>query len=76
MPPWENFFLSSSGLSEMVPALGLGMRPLGPKSLANLASLGMILGSAIRTSKSILSALSLARVLSEAISTFWVLPVP
>src|SRR3989344_2309108 len=44
----------------MVPVLGLGIRPLGPNNLANFASLGIIVGSATKTSKSIVPALSLA----------------
>ena len=36
-----------------VPALGLGIRPLGPNTLPNLATFGIISGVAINKSKSI-----------------------
>ncbi|OIN89328.1 hypothetical protein AUJ59_01815 [Candidatus Beckwithbacteria bacterium CG1_02_47_37] len=65
-----------SGSAAMVLFLGLGIRPLGPKILAYLASLGIIIGAAIKMSKSILLSLSLTKVFSEAISTLTVLPVP
>ena len=52
---WAASFLAvSAGLSTMVPVLGLGMRPFGPRVLASLTSLGMSAGVARRTSKSAL----------------------
>src|SRR3989344_8879492 len=52
---WAASFLAvSAGLSTMVPVLGLGMRPFGPRILASLTSLGMSAGVARRTSKSAL----------------------
>ena len=45
-------FFSGSGVT--VPALGEGMRPFGPRTLANLASLGMKAGEVTKISNSIL----------------------
>ena len=76
MAPPASFFFTSSGLAETVPDFGLGIRPFGPRILANLASLGIMAGVATRTSKSRIPSLILPKVLSEAISTFASLPVP
>lgn len=44
---------SDSGSLTIVPVLGLGIRPLGPRTLASLTSLAIWVGVAKRTSKSI-----------------------
>mmetsp|Transcript_6947 Transcript_6947/g.28280 ORF Transcript_6947/g.28280 Transcript_6947/m.28280 type:complete len:228 (-) Transcript_6947:181-864(-) len=44
--------VATSGVT--VPALGLGMRPLGPRARPSLAALGIMSGEAMRRSKSIM----------------------
>ncbi len=61
---------ASSGLSVRVPALGLGIKPLGPRVRAKGKSLGMVAGVAIKTSKSIWPSLMLARIVSFKITIF------
>jgi len=52
--PASSSFFFNSGLGVKVPFLGLGIKPFGPKILANLANLGINSGAAKSTSKSIL----------------------
>src|SRR3989344_1387832 len=54
--PASSSFLFLSGSVVTVPVLGLGIKPLGPKILANLAILGIMAGELMRISKSILPA--------------------
>src|SRR3989344_6137658 len=42
--PLRNFLAISSGLSEIVPAFGLGIKPLGPRTLACFTNLGIYWG--------------------------------
>mmetsp|Transcript_11728 Transcript_11728/g.54603 ORF Transcript_11728/g.54603 Transcript_11728/m.54603 type:complete len:266 (-) Transcript_11728:146-943(-) len=51
LPPLNSFTaVTTSGVT--VPALGLGMRPLGPSARPSLAALGIMSGEAMRRSKS------------------------
>ncbi|TSC85328.1 MAG: hypothetical protein G01um101416_950 [Microgenomates group bacterium Gr01-1014_16] len=63
------------GSATKVPVLGFGMRPFGPKSLANLSNLGMSSGVARRMSKSIFPDSIWAITLSETMAIFLDLPV-
>lgn len=66
----ENLSMACLGLSVKVPFLGLGMRPFGPRKRAKGKSLGMKVGVAIRTSKSILPSLIFFTIASVAMTTF------
>src|SRR3989344_6008124 len=73
--PAESCLARVSGSLVMVLLLGFGIRPLGPRTLAYLASLGMSAGVARRTSKLNSLLFRAVMVLSEKISTRIVLPV-
>ena len=76
IPPFDNLSIVFSGSCVTVPALGFGIRPFGPKTLATLASFGIISGFATKTSKSILPFSISSRSLSSAIFILRVLPLP
>lgn len=73
LPP-SNSLALASGLGVTVPALGLGINPLGPNSFAYLASLGMKAGLVTKMSKSITPLSSLAKSSSLTIATFLAAP--
>ena len=74
--PPAYFLATSSGFGAIVPFLGFGIKPLGPKTLATLANFAIIVGSATKTSKLIMPFSTSAIKASEAIATRVVLPVP
>ena len=75
MEPFSNCANLFLGSVIRLPFFGVGIRPLGPRTLAYLASLGMSAGVASRISKSSLPALILTMVFSEKTSIVCFLPV-
>ncbi len=73
--PSDNVVARFSGSSVIVPFFGFGINPLGPRTLAYLASLGISAGLANRISKSILLSSILVAVATEKTSILACLPV-
>src|SRR5258708_3606158 len=74
--PPSYFFAASSGVFVIVPFLGFGIKPLGPRVLATFASLGIIAGVAKRISKFTFPVSTSEISSSVAIATLKALPVP
>lgn len=70
------FLIAESGLSVIVPFLGLGIIPFGPSVLATWASMGMASGVAITTSKSLPGTILPSRISLMVVSLAKMMLVP